>query len=325
MNKKMMKIAALASAVCLIASGCGSAKSNDETKLKKVSVSKLEKKDFSETLDMEGIVESSEKDSTVTTELTQYKVSSVNVSVGDRVKAGDVLCELDSSELQQQITDLEKIVNDSDTLYDYRYEQLKKQLESTKKSTELDVNEASKKLDELRSEYNNKKSEYESGQNDYNRLKGEADDLRSRAAGASDEAEAAMLMSEYQAKIGEASEAMARYESAYAQMKSINESIPMAEKALESAKIMASDSVDKVQYEIDTYSLTADSSSENIKKLDELKKQLDKTVVKAERDGVVSSVLAEEGKICREGILMTLQNTSDMCIHIPFLRKIFCL
>lgn len=316
MNKKMMKIAALASAVCLIASGCGSAKSNDETKLKKVSVSKLEKKDFSETLDMEGIVESSEKDSTVTTELTQYKVSSVNVSVGDRVKAGDVLCELDSSELQQQITDLEKIVNDSDTLYDYRYEQLKKQLESTKKSTELDVNEASKKLDELRSEYNNKKSEYESGQNDYNRLKGEADDLRSRAAGASDEAEAAMLMSEYQAKIGEASEAMARYESAYAQMKSINESIPMAEKALESAKIMASDSVDKVQYEIDTYSLTADSSSENIKKLDELKKQLDKTVVKAERDGVVSSVLAEEGKICREGILMTLQNTSDMCIHI---------
>ena len=143
MNKKMMKITALASAVCLIASGCGSAKNNDETKLKKVSVSKLEKKDFSETLDIEGIVESSEKDSTVTTELTQYKVSSVNVSVGDRVKAGDVLCELDSAELQQQIADLEKIVNDSDTLYDYRYEQLKKQLESTKKSTELDVNEAS--------------------------------------------------------------------------------------------------------------------------------------------------------------------------------------
>lgn len=124
MNNKVMKIAALASAVCLIASGCGSSKKNDETKLRKVSVSKLEKKDFSETLDIEGTVESSEKDSTVTTELTQYKVSSVKVSVGDKVKAGDVLCELDSSELQQQIADLEKVVNDSDALYDYRYEQL---------------------------------------------------------------------------------------------------------------------------------------------------------------------------------------------------------
>lgn len=316
MNTKAMKIAALLSAASLLMTGCNSSSKEDENTLPKVSVNELEKKDLSETLSLDGKVESAELDSTVTTELTQYKVSSVKVSVGDRVSAGDVLFELDSEEIKKEIAELEKSISDSDTLNDYRYGQLKKNLDSVNKTNELNINEAIKKLDDLRSSYNSQKSEYDNQLNRYNSLKSEAEDARNRAYGTDDEQEAARLMGEYESKMGEAARALAASEAAYGQMQSINSSIPLAEKALESAKIAASDNTSKAQYEIDTYSLTSDSSSDSVKRLEELKRNLEKTTVKATRDGVVATVNAEEGKVCRDGILMTLQNASDMCIHV---------
>lgn len=316
MIKKTIRLTAFLMAAGMLTTGCGASKKNEESSLPKANVFEFSKKNMSETLEVEGVVESSEKDSTLTTELIDCKVSSVKVSVGDKVKAGDVLIELDSSEIQQEISELEKLVSDSDTLYDFRFNQLQKQLENTKKSGNLDISEAEKKLNDLRDEYNNLNTEYNNQVSRYNTLIGEANDIRAKAEGASDEMEAASLMAEYEAKMTEAAGALQAYESANAQMKSINESIPLAEKSLEATKIAVASNIDNVQYEIDTYSLTANSSSDNTKKLDELKSKLEKTIIKATRDGVVSSVLAEEGKVCSGGILMTLQNTSDMCVHV---------
>ena len=136
MNRKMLRVTAILCSVCLLSAGCGK-KETDTTK--KVNVSEFSEQDLSSSLKIEGKVESTDNDSTIMTDLTSLKVKKINVSVGDQVKAGDVLCELDSTDIEKQISDLEKIISDSSTLYDYKYQQLQKELENTKKSGEIDI------------------------------------------------------------------------------------------------------------------------------------------------------------------------------------------
>ena len=68
------------------------------------------KNDVVKTLKVSGEVESTEKNSTITTELVNCKVKTLNVSVGDRVKKDDILCELDTSEIEKEIAEMPKVV-----------------------------------------------------------------------------------------------------------------------------------------------------------------------------------------------------------------------
>ena len=194
MNRKMLRVTAILCSVCLLSAGCGKKETNT---MKKVNVSELSEKDLSETLELEGKVESTEKDSTIMTDLTTLKVTKLNVSVGDTVNAGDILCELDSSEIEKNIANLEKNINDSSTLYDYKYQQLQKELENTKKSGQLDIDEASKKLEDARNSYNNQRNIYNENRSRYDNLMNEANDLQNQAANASDEVQAKVLMEQY--------------------------------------------------------------------------------------------------------------------------------
>ncbi len=313
MNRKMLRVTAVLCSVCLLSAGCGK-KETDTTK--KVNVSEFSEQDLSSSLKIEGKVESTDNDSTIMTDLTSLKVKKINVSVGDQVKAGDVLCELDSTDIEKQISDLEKIVSDSSTLYDYKYQQLQKELENTKKSGEIDIKEASDKLDEARSNYNNQQNIYNENRSRYDSLYNEANDLKNAALNAENTDQAEIIMEQYKMKMQEVAAAMSAYETANAQMQSISEQINLYEKQLESAKLQANSQKDSAQYNIDTYSLTNSSDTSNKNKLEELKKDLEKTKIKATGDGVVSEIKGEEGKACREGVLMTLQNASNMCVHV---------
>lgn len=315
MNRKVLKVAALMCSVCIAAAGCGSKKS-DETALRKVNVTEFTGRDMSKTLKVEGVVESTENDSTIMTDNVSLKVKKINVSVGDAVKAGDILCELDSTELEKEIADLEKRIADTGTLNDLKYQQLQKELENTRKSGNLSIQDASDRLDEARRNYNSAKSSYDENRNRYNGLVEEANNLKNEASGCEDPEQAAMLMQQYQVKMGEAQQAMSVYESASQTMQTLSGTISAYENALEAAKLSAGNQIDTAQFSIDSYNLTSGSDSETQNRLDELKRNLENTKIKATRDGVVSAVKAEEGKVCREGVLMTVQNASNICVHV---------
>ncbi|WP_044974137.1 efflux RND transporter periplasmic adaptor subunit [Ruminococcus sp. HUN007] len=319
MNRKMLRVTALLCSVCLLSAGCG--KKSDSSSLKKVNVAELSEKDLSETLELGGTVESTEKDSTVMTDLTNLKVTKLYVSVGDSVKAGDILCELDSSEIEKNIANLEKNISDSSTLYDYKYQQLQKELENTRKSGQLDIDEANKKLEDARNSYNSEQNSYNENRARYESLTNEANDLQNQALNAGDEVQAKVLMEQYKLKMGEVAAAMSAYETANSKMQSLKETIAMYEKAVESAKISAKSQADSAQYNIDTYSLTNSSDTDNKNRLEELKKDLEKTKVRATGAGVIATIPAEEGKVCRDGILMTLQNASNVCVHVSIDEK----
>lgn len=104
-----------------------------------------------DTISTTGTVKSA-KTSTVTTSLN-YTVKSINVSVGDTVKKGDIICTLDTSELEKQI------------------EKEQSSLEKAKSSAQSSVNSAKTSYNTAKTNYNNYSSTYNSAKSTYESAK----------------------------------------------------------------------------------------------------------------------------------------------------------
>ncbi len=95
----------------------------------------ISRKTLEDRISVNGTVESSEKKN-VYAELS-YPVEKINVSVGDIVKKGDILCTIDTEELQQQILQQQATVDNSGVNSDYN------------------LSEAERRYQEALDEYNN--------------------------------------------------------------------------------------------------------------------------------------------------------------------------
>ncbi len=108
----------------------------------------LSKGTLEDSISASGTVSSAET-SSVTTNLT-YPIKSVNVSVGDNVKAGDVICTLDSTELEKQIAkeeeNIEKTISAAQKTYDTSLQNYNDAV-STLDSYESEVNDKEKASD----------------------------------------------------------------------------------------------------------------------------------------------------------------------------------
>ncbi len=78
----------------------------------------IEQKSLENKISVSGAVESSEVKK-VYSKLAAYPIEQVNVKVGDAVKKGDVLCTVDTEELQQQILQQQAVVDNSGVNSDY--------------------------------------------------------------------------------------------------------------------------------------------------------------------------------------------------------------
>lgn len=73
---------------------------------------KVEKRTLMESLSATGTFVASDE-TNVTSEITNTKVLAVNVSVGDTVNAGDVICTLDTTDLQEDLADARQNLSDA--------------------------------------------------------------------------------------------------------------------------------------------------------------------------------------------------------------------
>lgn len=115
-----------------------------------------------------GTVESA-KTSNVTSNLT-YTVKSVNVSVGDKVSKGDVICTLDTDELEEQIEREQKNVDSSVEKAQSSYDSAKESYASAKSAlseSETDLNSAKAALNSAKTPYTKAKNAVKSYQSAY--------------------------------------------------------------------------------------------------------------------------------------------------------------
>ena len=313
----------------------------------------LQKGTLEDSISATGTVQSSDV-SNVTTDL-KYTVKTVNVQVGDSVEEGDVICTLDTSELEESIQKLQESLADAKAEAQKQYEKAQASLteaEENVKSTYDDMKEAEDERDSAKSAYETAAAAVKSYQAEVDATNADlltkltarqaALDAYTAAGGTADEngdpvtsatSEAASTAADLSALADALVKANGEYKSAEQTLKTAEANLQTAQSAsnytaLSSAYNQAQTAYEqaKTTYEnavktSETAEESRDTALENYNKagesdeLEELQSQLEKCTLKAETSGKVTAVNATVGSAI-EGAAATIQDTEHLKIAI---------
>lgn len=313
----------------------------------------LQKGTLEDSISATGTVQSSDV-SNVTTDL-KYTVKTVNVQVGDSVEEGDVICTLDTSELEESVRKLQESLADAKAEAQKQYEKAQASLteaEENVKSTYDDMKEAEDERDSAKSAYETAAAAVKSYQAEVDAANADlltklnarqaALDAYTAAGGTVDEngdpvtsatSEAASTAADLSALADALVKANGEYKSAEQTLKTAEANLQTAQSAsnytaLSSAYNQAQTAYEqaKTTYEnaiktSETAEESRDTAQENYNKagesdeLEELQSQLEKCTLKAETSGKVTAVNATVGSAI-DGAAATIQDTDSLKISI---------
>lgn len=286
----------------------------------------LQKTSLENSVSTTGTVESANV-STVTTDL-KYTVKSVNVQVGDTVQAGDVICTLDTEDLEKQIERAKESLTDQTEQTQGAYDKALKSYNEAKKDYDDavtaaddaegdyydswdDLNAAVNQVSALQADYDSKQSQLSSMLTEYN-------EAVSTYGADSDEAKAAKDHYE-QFKEGDAKAAQTALENA--QMTTGYQSLVQAKDQAVAAWEQAKTAKEQAEKQLETASESLDTAKKNLDKsgssdtLEDLQEQLTKCTLTAETSGTVTSLNATVGSICSDTVA-TIQDTNALKIAV---------
>lgn len=313
----------------------------------------LQKGTLEDSISATGTVQSSDV-SNVTTDL-KYTVKTVNVQVGDSVEEGDVICTLDTSELEESIQKLQESLADAKAEAQKQYEKAQASLteaEENVKSTYDDMKEAEDERDSAKSAYETAAAAVKGYQAEVDAANADlltklnarqaALDAYTAAGGTVDEngdpvtsatSEAASTAADLSALADALVKANGEYKSAEQTLKTAEANLQTAQSAsnytsLSSAYNQAQTAYEqaKTTYEnaiktSETAEESRDAALENYNKAgesdeqEELQSQLEKCTLKAETSGKVTAVNATVGSAI-DGAAATIQDTDSLKISI---------
>lgn len=286
----------------------------------------LQKTSLENSVSTTGTVESANV-STVTTDL-KYTVKSVNVQVGDTVQAGDVICTLDTEDLEKQIERAKESLTDQTEQTQEAYDKALKSYNEAKEDYDDavtaaddaedgyydswdDLNAAVNQVSALQADYDSKQSQLSSMLTEYN-------EAVSTYGADSDEAKAAKDHYE-QFKEGDAKDAQTALENA--QMTTGYQSLVQAKDQAVAAWEQAKTAKEQAEKQLETASESLDTAKKNLDKsgssdtLEDLQEQLTKCTLTAETSGTVTSLNATVGSICSDTVA-TIQDTNALKIAV---------
>lgn len=286
----------------------------------------LQKTSLENSVSTTGTVESANV-STVTTDL-KYTVKSVNVQVGDTVQAGDVICTLDTEDLEKQIERAKESLTDQTDQTQEAYDKALKSYNEAKKdyddavtaATDAeddyydswdDLNAAVNQVSALQADYDSKQSQLSSMLTEYN---------EAVSTYGVDSAEAKAAKDRYeQFKEGAAKDAQTALENA--QMTTGYQSLVQAKDQAVAAWEQAKTAKEQAEKQLETASESLDTAKKNLDKsgssdtLEDLQEQLTKCTLTAETSGTVTSLNATVGSICSDTVA-TIQDTNALKIAV---------
>ena len=286
----------------------------------------LQKTSLENSVSTTGTVESANV-STVTTDL-KYTVKSVNVQVGDTVQAGDVICTLDTEDLEKQIERAKENLTDQTEQTQEAYDKALKSYNEAKKDYDDavtaaddaeddyydswdDLNAAVNQVSALQADYDSKQSQLSSMLTEYN---------EAVSTYGVDSAEAKAAKDRYeQFKEGAAKDAQTALENA--QMTTGYQSLVQAKDQAVAAWEQAKNAKDQAEKQLETASESLDTAKKNLDKsgnsdtLEDLQEQLTKCTLTAETSGTVTSLNATVGSICSDTVA-TIQDTNALKIAV---------
>ena len=285
----------------------------------------LQKTSLENSVSTTGTVESANV-STVTTDL-KYTVKSVNVQVGDTVQAGDVICTLDTEDLEKQIERAKESLTDQTEQTQEAYDKALKSYNEAKEDYDDavtaaddaeddyydswdDLNAATNQVSALQAEYDRAEKELSDALSAYNAA------LTAYGAGS---AEATAAEAAYNEKQGAAQDAQTALENA--QKTTGYQSLVQAKDQAVAAWTQAKTAKEQAEKQLETASDNLDTAKKNLDKsgssdtLKDLQEQLTKCTLTAETSGTVTSLNATVGSICSDTVA-TIQDTNDLKVAV---------
>ena len=285
--------------------------------------------DMSDYIVTDGVVVSKNIDIVATS--LPYPVKAINVELGDSVKKGDVICEIDTTEIDKNISKLEEQASDSDRLQAKQIEMSNHSLQSASRSQNASIAAAAKAVENARRAYNNAvkgkdalESVYNLALEEYEQAEAEYKELVKQAelASPSDAAtaleveimkaranleELGATVSEYASSIGAIDQLKAAYDTAIDQY---NELVAQSGDGIQSAR----DQLDLQQIQAGAY-------SEMAAMLAAAYEERGDSIIIAEQDGLVTSINAVEGMPVSQGSIMQLEDDKNLRIEVTIKEK----
>lgn len=114
----------------------------------------VEKKTLTTTISSTGKI-ATESSKNVTSQLTNYKVTGVNVKVGDKVNAGDVICTFDTADLAKTVSNLSATINATNTTSGVTVASAERAVQETQKTRDNALEPLDKAVQNARQDYDN--------------------------------------------------------------------------------------------------------------------------------------------------------------------------
>ena len=285
----------------------------------------LQKTSLENSVSTTGTVESANV-STVTTDL-KYTVKSVNVQVGDTVQAGDVICTLDTEDLEKQIERAKESLTDQTEQTQEAYDKALKSYNEAKEDYDDavtaaddaeddyydswdDLNAAVNQVSALQAEYDRAEKELSDALSAYNAA------LTAYGTGSAEATAAEAAYNEKQSTVQTAQQALQNAQSITG-YQSLVQAKDQAVAAWEQAKTAK----EQAEKQLETASESLDTAKKNLDKsgssdtLADLQEQLTKCTLTAETSGTVTSLNATVGSICSDTVA-TIQDTNALKIAV---------
>ena len=349
----------------------------------------VEKMDLRQKVTVSGTVASADQTS-VNCDVVGAKVKSVKVKVGDRVKKGDIIAELDDTKLKESLADAQRSLDSAKSVNDISLKAAQRGYDDAVADKDTKSARSSRGMDEAQNEYDKAVKDQTAAYDDYNaavstretaeqtaaeaaetaaeaavgvsELKGTVKTAKTAADAASAEFDRLALKTETTAEEIEAAkkardEAKAAYDdandaytTAQAELSKLNEysalcaqdvssailrekelyaGLATADKMVDQARLgteNASDTKSDTDREydkmiaqnrdaLDTAKLNLDESlSAPQKQVDDIEEEIEKCVIKAPCDGVITSLSVNEGDTYTGGEIVLIQDDSGFKI-----------
>lgn len=272
----------------------------------------VEKRDIVNDISVSGSVES--EDLVNVTSTVTAKIKSLNVELGSHVEEGDVLCEFDSSDLQQQYDSLLRTQNNADQMAANTHKINERNLENAKTDKDMALNQAQRGIDEAERARDNAYAKVDTLQNDLNNQIAQRDQARAALDGIEDPALYEAAAQQYQAAEATVQSTQASLDALRDQLPNYDSAVQNAKDAYASAERSANAAIQSYQDVLDAEAYSSDSSASD--QLQKLADSIDACTVRAPRGGIITSLNVAVGSIPTSDALMTIEDTDALKITV---------
>ncbi len=274
----------------------------------------------------------------VAAELAGSKIEMLDVTVGDQVKAGDVLVRFDTEDLEESLTDAQEALEKTQKLNDLSKAASNASVSDTKRTTDYQIETAAESVADAEETMNNEQSKYDQLCSIYNGKQGATDEAwrvyqealakKDAAQKALDEApegaenleelraalEAARLEADAADKAHQAAKVIsdAAADAANAQffvLKSATKAHHDLQRSYEQTVANAQSSITSAKNSRATNELSLSTSAQE-KQIDTIEEQRGISEVTAPISGIVTAVNYKAGDKYAQGPILTIQDTS---------------